>query len=161
VGGNGWKHRSTPPGGRPARGACHRRSSSCWCDSGWFIYRGTIQAQTEKRRGRSLELRASGPKEMTDNCFELCLQLTQILFHHHHSCPRPAHCTGTAPAGRTRPSLRTKYVYYPPCTAARVHTRASTYIHTSTWYTLCLLVCPCCHACLNYWRSINVNTLAL
>lgn len=100
---------------------------------------GSFTGGTRGRRARiaSLELRASGPKEMTDNCFELCLQLkpTTILFLHH--------CTGTAraPPGPSRP-LRTKYVHHHAYSSRRPTGSTHEYIHTHAphgiyIYTLC------------------------
>jgi hypothetical protein len=117
-----------------------------------------------------LELRASGPKEMTDNGFELCLQLTQILFHfhHHHSCPGPAgpFARGPPPDGRTRLAGPTYKIRIPthtrtgPLHTYSTHTHEYAYIHTNTQYTLCLPVCPCCHA-MHVLLALYVGTYVL
>lgn len=109
---------------------------------------------------RSLELRASGPKEMTDNCFELCLQLTQILFHfhHHHSCPGPAgpFARGPPPDGRTRLAGPTYKIRIPTHTRTGPLHTYSTHTHDTRTYTQTHSIrfaCPyahmlSCHACL-------------
>lgn len=105
-------------------------------------------------RVASLELRASGPKEMTDNCFELCLQLkpTTILFLHH--------CTGTARArpGPARPLRTPSRVQQPP--TDRVHSRVHTYIHTHRTHGIYTLIARRIYnyICMSYRRLISVNT---
>jgi len=99
-----------------------------------------------------LELGASGPKEMTDNCFELCLQLTQIPLppvHHHHSCPAPAR----GPPSAGRPYVHNTYTHHSHThTGPHTHEYVHTHKHMHSIRFACSRMPSCMHVLLAFYQ---------